>query len=258
MKYADFISLIKLYETSLIKAQVSLNRSAVYRIPEEFGQLLHLVLPILQKNISLFCDPTIECLHIFGIQPTAILPDSVNGKTDFWCNLEFDVILQQQSLAGKNKVLRSDALAINLSTGIIVDNHYFQKLLGLHDDHSSIGKCLGTLEYTQLILCWSKFLRTYFANPNDKVYQETVRNYHNLIVSQFTITGNKESVSSRNSNYVSFFKAMREQTIAYANVAISSRHHTMPPHAKRNHLSSDEIKTGSKRYMTRRAISKSL
>lgn len=130
MDYDDFIQLIKQYEhPPQLIAYPQPMRSALHRTPRELADLLHCIMPILHAQLSKICTNANTFLGIYGLQPAAILtPFSHADKNELWYTLDYDVF-ERASLTDKARLIKSDAIFINFSTGLIVNGDYYMNLI---------------------------------------------------------------------------------------------------------------------------------
>lgn len=138
------------------------GRNAVNRIPPEFGNLLHLVLPKLQEHLDSFCEPN-EYLQIFNMQPGGNFLEQDGIKNNFWCELEFDIVFNR--LDGIIERRTTSCLYINFSTGAIVHPNDLPALMNSDTKSLPPDKLLATIPEMKLVLAWSRFLRSYNSNP---------------------------------------------------------------------------------------------
>lgn len=178
MDYNAFIQLIKLYERPpQLLAYSQPMRSALHRTPEALANLLHSIMPVLQAQFNNLCPSKSAYLAIFGFQPAVLATPSLqNDKDELWYTLDFDVFEQAFSNIPP-KLIKSDALFINVSTGLIVNGAYYSHLINA-SLNSLDAICYSQIPLPQLRQAWSAIFQSAQAETPDIICANLCRDFY--------------------------------------------------------------------------------
>lgn len=175
--YDDFIRLIKLYEhPPQLIAYPQPMRSALQRTPKELADLLHHIMPILHAQLDKLCLNVNTFLGIFGLQPAVMVTPSIHaGENELWYTLDYDVF-ERSPLNDKPKLMRSDAIFINFSTGLIINGDYYMSLI-VPSYSPQNAVCFGQIPLLHLQQAWLAIQNKAQAGNADTACVDLCRNY---------------------------------------------------------------------------------
>lgn len=158
-----FFGMVGQFETKRVQAyRGPIDSSAFHKVPKPFGLLMHNIIEVFDKHIERFCCDS-EKIVLIGFQPIAVkyhsdLPIKFNRiyskkdpRSHFCCSLEFIVvpIEQKDGFTWQD----TDSILIDFSSGHIMDQNNFFKLLSGRESVNHLGK----IEEQLLNTAWQMF-----------------------------------------------------------------------------------------------------